>query len=113
MRDYCENKAKSFPPLDDNKTAYLLKSELHLRSLLRLGYYERKDFVFDHIKTSTPESKKLWFTLVNSDICKDHIMESNDTGEGQFLKITIYAPPKYISEYKAIIQSFDSDYGQE
>jgi hypothetical protein len=108
MKDYCEKKALSLPPLHDNKTKYFKDSNSHLQSLWRLGYYEKKCFELVHVKKPSLDAKRLEHILINLHIHKDHIITFPINDEKDHFEISIYAPPKYISQYEMIIHAFDS-----
>lgn len=97
-------------PLDEDKGECFFKADSHLRALVRLGYFEKKVFILEHVRTSTPQAKKLLSALYNSGICEEHIITSNDVGDDENLKITIWVSPKYMPQYEMLINDDSLEY---
>ena len=108
MRGYCENKAMSLPPLDDNKTKCLIDSSLHLKALVRLGYYEMKTFELKNLKKASVDARRLSYILTNLSINKDCLIAYPlRDPEVDFFNVVIYAPEDTMREYERILYAFD------
>ena len=107
MKQYCEEKARACPPLDDRKTEYYRQSNSHLKSLVRLDYYEKKSFELKHIKKSSPDARQLEHILIHLHIYNDHIIifPLRDP-EVDYFNVIVYAPHEYMSQYETVIHGF-------
>lgn len=104
---YSWDKIFTVSAYDDSQDDYSVAYEKHRDALVRLGYFERREFPFAHITCPSLQSRRLWEELEKMFPNHPHVSMRGYEPETPDM-ITVWDRPQRLSEWESIIAAHDA-----